>query len=71
MPCGEAFLENGAMTCRVHPRSGQREVLPDRAKTREKRVERIKELSKNNFYNFARDLTDDFVDGTDAAGDSV
>lgn len=30
-----------------------------------------KELSKNNFYNFARDLTDDFVDGTDAAGDSV
>jgi hypothetical protein len=30
-----------------------------------------KELSKNNFYNFARDLMDDFADGTDAAGDSV
>jgi hypothetical protein len=30
-----------------------------------------KELSKNNFYSFARDLMDDFADGTDAAGDSV
>jgi hypothetical protein len=32
MPFDEAFLEHGTMTCRVHPMSGQREVLPDRAK---------------------------------------
>ena len=31
MPCGEAFLEGGTMTCRVHLVSGQREMLPDRA----------------------------------------
>ncbi|CAG9266108.1 hypothetical protein PUN4_510023 [Paraburkholderia unamae] len=29
MPGGEEFLEYDAMTCRVHPMSGQREVLPD------------------------------------------
>lgn len=32
MPGGDAFLEYGAMTCRVHLMSGQGEVLPDRAK---------------------------------------
>jgi hypothetical protein len=38
MPGGEAFFEYGAMTCCVHLMSGQREVLPDWAEAREKRL---------------------------------
>jgi len=38
MPFGKAFFEYGTMTCRVHPMSGQREVLPDRAEAWEIRL---------------------------------
>ena len=31
MPFCEALFEYGAMACRAHLMSGQREVLPDRA----------------------------------------
>jgi hypothetical protein len=52
MPCGETLLKYGAMTCRVHPMSGQREVLPDRAKAREKRL-RTTRLAKAAHLAFA------------------
>ena len=38
MPCGEAYFWYGAMTCRVHLMSGQREVLPDHALRRSVKV---------------------------------
>ena len=68
--CGRAFDQKAYNACRNR---GERNAVTARRKdAAQLRPEgTAKELSKNNFYNFACDLTDDFVDGTDAAGDSV
>ncbi|MGF6852593.1 hypothetical protein OKW29_001479 [Paraburkholderia sp. CI3] len=52
MPCGKAFFEYGAMTCRVHLMPGQREVLPDRAEARKKHL-RATRIAKAAHLAFA------------------